>query len=128
MENRKLSMQAKARLQFADWLKENHPEIFRRAIGVAVDATDNAANRNASLRGLGEEETATPSFWERFSTAAIGIGSTYLSLKNEKEAMKITLARPQAGMPPINASTSEPVVRTQVDFSPELTTLESWIL
>jgi len=105
--------QAQARLQFADWLKTNHPAIFARAIRVAEKST-------ATLEGLGEEPTK--SFWEKFSDAAVGIGTTYLSLKNQRDAMKLNLERAQQGLPPIDAATSAPVVKTQVDLSPELTT------
>jgi len=103
---------AEARIQFADWLKTNHPEIFQKAVNIAEQQTQKALN------GLGEDSGG--SFWDKFSKAAMGIGTTYLSLKNQKDAMKINLARAQQGLPPIDAATSAPVVRTQVDMSPEL--------
>ena len=102
-----------ARLQFADWLKTNHPEIFRKAVAIAENST-------ATLESLGEQDIK-PSFWSKFTTAAIGLGTTYLSLKNQRDAMKINLERAKSGMPPIDMATSAPVVRTQVDLSPELT-------
>jgi len=103
--------QAQARLQFANWLKENHPEIFAKAITIA-------ANSEATLKGLGEEPAK--SFWQKFTDAATGLGTTYLALRNQKEAMKINLARAEAGQPPIDVATSAPVIRTQVDMSPQL--------
>ena len=103
--------QAQARVQFADWLKETHPLIFQRAIEIA-------ANSENALAGLGEE--AKESFWSKFQTAALGLGTTYLTLKNQRDAMKINLARAQAGQPPIDMATSAPVVRTQIDISPDL--------
>ena len=102
-----------ARLQFADWLKTNHPALFERAIAIAENATNN---------GLGQTEAEpTQSFWEKFQAAAMGLGTTYLTLKNQRDAMKINLARAEAGQPPIDMATSAPIVRTQVDLSPELT-------
>ena len=103
---------ATARLQFADWLKTNHPVIFQRALAIAE-------KNKATLEGLGEE--AKPSFWQRFSEAAAGLGVTYLTLKNQRDAMRINLQRAQSGLPPIDVATSAPVIRTQVDLSPELT-------
>ena len=101
--------QAQARIDFAKWLKSEHPAIFNRAVKVAAES-------QATLAGLGETE----SFWSKFTKAAAGLGTTYLALKNQRDAMKINLQRAQAGQPPIDVATSAPVVRTQVDVSPEL--------
>jgi len=98
---------ANARVQFADWLKSEHPQIFAAAI------------KKAGEGELGD--THTQSFWQKFTTAATGLGTTYLALRNQREAMKINLERAKAGQPPIDIATSAPVVRTQVDISPELT-------
>jgi len=109
--------QARARLQFADWLKTNHPALFYKAVEIAE-------NKTQALAGLGihgGETTSSGSFWEKFSQAAAGLGMTYLTLKNQRDAMKINLDRAQAGLPPIDAGTSAPVLTTQVDLSPELT-------
>lgn len=105
-------MSAKSRIDFAQWLKNNHPQIFQRAVAAA-------ANSEATLSGLGAEPTE--SFWSKFTKAAAGLGTTYLALKNQRDVMRINLERAQQGQPPIDAATSAPVVRTQVDMSPELT-------
>jgi hypothetical protein len=105
--------QAQARIDFAQWLKNTHPQIFKRAVAIAENST-------ATLEGLGEE-TASEGFWSKFTKAAAGLGTTYLALKNQRDVMRINLARAQQGQPPIDAATSAPVVRTQVDMSPELT-------
>ena len=98
--------QAQARIQFADWLKRMDPALFAAAIAKASEGT------------LGAEETQ--SFWQKFTTAAMGLGTTYLALRNQKEAMKINLERAKAGQPPIDMASSAPIVRTQVDVSPAL--------
>ena len=107
-----LNRKAKARVQFADWLKENHPAIFARAVKAAEKS-------QATLQSLGEEPAK--SFWQKFTEAAAGLGTTYLALKNQRDAMKLNLTRAEQGLPPIDAATAAPVVRTQVDVSPELT-------
>jgi len=103
-------MSTAARVQFADWLKTEHPELFRKAVAAA------------SKSELGQETTQQPtkSFWQKFSEAAAGLGTTYLSLKNQRDAMKMNLERAKQGLPPIDAATAAPVVRTQVDVSPQL--------
>jgi len=105
-------MSDKSRIEFAQWLKNTHPQIFNRAVAVAE-------NQTATLEGLGEEPKE--SFWSKFTKAAAGLGTTYLALKNQRDVMKLNLERAQQGQPPIDAATSAPVVRTQVDMSPELT-------
>lgn len=102
-------MSAQSRIDFAKWLKSEHPEIFARATKIASDSQQ-------ALAGLGETE----SFWSKFSKAAAGLGTTYLALKNQRDAMKINLQRAQAGQPPIDVATSAPVVRTQVELSPAM--------
>lgn len=104
--------QAQARIHFADWLKATHPEIFQRAIAAAEKSV-------ATLSGLGEE-APSKSFWEKFTETAAALGTTYLTLKNQRDAMKINLERARQGQPPIDIATTAPVIRTQVDVSPEL--------
>lgn len=111
-------MSAQSRTQFADWLKTNHPALFQRAIRIAENATNNG------LGQIGPPAPATEptkSFWEKFTEAAAGLGTTYLTLKNQRDAMKINLDRAQQGLPPIDAATSAPVIRVQTDLSPQLT-------
>ena len=103
-----------ARVQFAQWLKDNHPALFARAIAIAENSTN----------GLGQMGPPAPSggsFWDKFQKAALGLGTTYLALKNQRDAKKINIERAKAGQPPIDVATSAPVIRTVVDMSPELT-------
>lgn len=105
--------QAQARLQFADWLKTEHPALFQRAVAIAENSTPDSLPPGLGAEGEG--------FWSKFSKAALGLGTTYLALKNQRDAMKVNLQRAQAGQPPIDVATSAPVIKTQVDLSPELT-------
>ena len=99
-----------SRVLFADWLQEKHPEIYNRALRVA----ENSKAPQNNLAGMGQADTTEKSFWSKFAEAAAGLGTTYLSLKNQRDAMKINIARAEQGLPPIDPSYSAPVIRTQV--------------
>lgn len=106
--------EALARVQFADWLKKTHPEIFKRAVKIA-ESGNQLGLMGPPANGGGN------GFWSKFSKAAAGLGTTYLALKNQRDMMKLNLERARQGQPPIDPATAAPVVRTQVDVSPELT-------
>ena len=101
-------MGPQARIQFANWLKQEHPSLFQAAVTKASQT---------QMSALGAEEK---SFWSKFTDAAMGLGTTYLALKNQRDAMKLNLERAKQGQPPIDPATAAPVVRTQVEVSPQL--------
>lgn len=101
-----------ARIRFAAWVKEKNPDLFARAIQQA----QGQFNSHSALSGLGEET----SFWQKFTAGLTTLGTTYLSLKNQRDAMEINLARAEQGLDPIDAANSAPVVRTQIDMDPAL--------
>ncbi len=98
-----------SRVQFADWLREKHPDLYEKAIAYAKGAK--------APPGLGAEEQ---SFWQKFTEGAAALGTTYLSLKNQRDAMKINVERAQQGLPPIDTAVGAPVVRTQVSIDPAI--------
>ena len=112
--------QAQARIQFADWMNRTYPDLWNAAIRAAENESGNAAQ--LSGLGLTVPEAPTQSFWEKVGGALTGLGTTYLTLKNQRDAMEINLARAQQGLPPIDAASSAPVIRTQVDIDPALAT------
>ncbi len=99
--------QIPARILFANWLMETNPYLYEKAIAYA--------KRSPQLSGLG---AADKSFWQKFTEGAAALGTTYLSLKNQRDAMKINLERAKMGQPPIDMATSAPVIRTQVSVDP----------
>ena len=101
----------KAALEFAQWLKANHPTIYRGALRRASDGTLGNAKGGGIFSG---------DFWKKFGTAAVGLGTTYLTLKAQRDAMKINLERAKQGQPPIDTAAVAPVVRTQVQVEPEV--------
>ena len=138
----KRALIANPRVQFANWLKTEHPQVFDEALQLAQSS---AAGQMALLRAaqagvtegdqLGQWDlsfldpvtmpdlsapVAEKSFWEKFMEGALAGGVTYLTLKNQRDAMKINLDRAQAGLPPIDVATSAPVIKTVVDIEPTL--------
>lgn len=117
--------QAQARIQFVAWLKEFNPALAAAAISHAetVTRTDEPFFFG-SRAGLGQIPTASVetggSFWEKITTGAMALGTTYLTLRAQRDAMKINIARAEQGLPPIDPATAAPVIRTQVDIDPAL--------
>lgn len=140
----KRALIANPRVQFANWLKTEHPQVFDEALTLAQSSASGQAAlfrekmqaQQAGVYGgdqLGQmdwgdiapifdvtEPVAERSFWEKFVEGALAGGMTYLTLKNQRDAMKINLDRAQAGLPPIDVATSAPVIKTQIDIDPAL--------
>ena len=101
----------RARLQFLTWLKKTSPGLYAEAVA------------RANQSRLGEDSKApTESWWQKMVTGVAAVGTTYLSLKNQRDAMKINIQRAQAGQPPIDMADSAPVVRTQIELPPDIIT------
>jgi hypothetical protein len=101
-----------ARLQFMTWLKKTNPGLYREVVKRADASTLGAAEN-------GEGET---SWWQKAVAGLATVGTTYLTLKNQRDAMKINLQRAQQELPPIDMGDSAPVVRTQIDLPPDVIT------
>lgn len=99
--------QTEARIQFMAWVQDSFPALAAAAIDYADTPT---------VAGLGAEE----SFWNKLGKGLVGLGSTYLALKNQREALKINLERAKMGQPPIDMASTAPVIRTQVEIDPAL--------
>lgn len=106
-------MSAKTAIEFAAWLKREHPAVYKRAKA--------AADRKAEakqLSGLGEDD-AKQGWFSTFLENAAAVGSTYLNLKNQRDALKMNIERAQAGMPPVDLETT-PTLKTQVELPPDV--------
>jgi hypothetical protein len=95
----------RARLQFTTWLRKTNPGLYQAAV----------AKANASTLGAAETEGET-SWWQKLAGGIAAAGTTYLTLKNQRDAMKINLQRAQDGLAPIDVGDSAPVIRTQIDL------------
>ena len=96
-----------ARLQFVDWLKTNLPSLYQEAMAQA---------KSGNLKSLGE----TPTLWERLATSITNLYGTIEGAKIQKEILSVNLDRAKQGLPPVDASTMAPVVKTQVSVTPEM--------
>lgn len=122
------------RVQFADWLKRTMPEVFEQAVAQADAQAELVAAKQAGIfdTGLGQWEdytdpwaaptttTETRSWWEKFTDAIIPIGTSILTLKNQKDMLALNIERAKAGLPPLDPGMTAPVIRTQIDIDPEL--------
>jgi hypothetical protein len=100
--------QTQARIAFLSWLQQNHPALASAAI-------DYADSPNNNMSGLGEE-----SWWQKLAAGATALGTTYLALKNQRDTMKLNIARAEQGLPPLDVAATAPVIRTQVEIDPAL--------
>lgn len=108
-----VSKKLKAQMQFLTWLDNKHPELYD-AVVLKINRHDDAKK----MSGLGEEETE--SFWSKVTTGLMAVGTSYLTLKNQRDAMKLNLARAEQGLPPVDAGITAPVIRTEIDLPPDV--------
>lgn len=106
-------MSAKTAIEFAAWLKRNHPGIYQKAKAEADRKTG-----VKQMAGLGEDD-AKQGWFSSFLEKAAAVGSTYLNLKNQRDALKLNIERAQAGMPPVDIETT-PTLKTQVELPPDV--------
>lgn len=129
---------AHPRVQFADWLSRAMPQVWEIAEASAHAQSQALAQRaGIAITGLGawgdwfgtETTTATPagettsetkSVWEKLLDGAIAGGTAYLSLKNQKDMLALNIERAKAGLPPLDAAATAPVIRTEVSLDPAL--------
>lgn len=103
----------KARLQFLTWVKNRFPALYNEAISQAE-----ILEGRMQLNGLGEDDQ--PTFWQKVTGGLTSLGTTYLTLKNQRDAMKLNLARAEQGLPPVDAGITAPVIRTEIDLPPDV--------
>ena len=103
---------AQARAAFITWLQQEHPELAHAAIKYA----DNKGT--AQMHGLAADDST--SWWQKLTEGLTALGTTYLSYTTQQKVLDTNLVRAQQGLPPIDVSAAAPVVRTQVDISPEI--------
>lgn len=102
-----------ARAQFVTWLKNTHPDLWQGIM-------------QSELGGLGVHEApeAVPerSMWEKIIDGATKVGSTYLQYEAQRKILKMNIERAQQGLPPLDPSIigATPVIRTEIDISPEM--------
>lgn len=122
MKRKGLSRSVKAQAQFLTWLQQDHPELYSNVVGKILDQS--AAKRVDQLGFHGDVDispaTTEQSLWSKIAAGVAAAGTTFLTLKNQRDAMKINLARAQQGLPPIDSTDTGPVLRTQIDLDPEV--------
>lgn len=129
------------RVQFAAWLQEKMPEVWAVAEQAAknqserLKATQAGVYGGAQLGGFMDfftapvqtvkdattaTTTAIKSTWEKLLDGAIAGGTAYLTYQNQKDMLALNIERAKAGLPPLDAAATAPVIRTVIDMEPEL--------
>jgi hypothetical protein len=124
------------RVQFADWLKRKLPEVYAvaeqsaqgqmellKAKAAGVSTGNQLGFLDWDVVGMAEPVTTATtekSTWQKFLDGAITAGTSYLTLKNQRDMLELNIERAKAGQPPLDAATTAPVIRTQVDIDPTL--------
>lgn len=103
----------RARMQFLTWVRDNFPDLYN----VAIEQAD-VSEQAQMLQGLGAEEQVP--WYQKVASVLTTAGTAYLALRAQREALKINLARAEAGMPPIDTAGIAPVIRTQIELPPEV--------
>jgi hypothetical protein len=111
-----VSKKLKAQMQFLTWLDKNHPDLYDAVVGKIM------AREVSGQFGqiVGPPAPETESLWSKITSGLLAVGTTYLTLKNQRDAMKLNLARAEQGLPPIDPGITAPVIRTEIDLPPEV--------
>lgn len=105
-----MEIQNNSVLQFAEWLKRTHPQIYAMAV-----------NKNAGLSGLGDTaptSTTTPAGTTSFLDDVLGIVKqsvpVLLGTYQQKQLIDINVERAKQGLPPIDQTGIAPQVNVQL--------------
>jgi hypothetical protein len=113
-----------ARLQFATWLKQTNPALFDKAIRAAEKNT-RVAMGDYDIDGNLDAAPATPtttqpSFWSRFTDGLTQLATASIALRAQRAVLNTNIQRAEQGLPPISMESGAPVIRTQIDVSPQV--------
>lgn len=119
-------MSVRTNLGFAAWVRDNHPQLYKQAVKVAdmavarrTEAMETANQRRAGLSGLGltegEEATAKSGWFDTFLKTTATLGTTYLSLKAQRDQMQLNIDRVKMGQEPVDF-VGQPIITTEVQL------------
>lgn len=124
-------MNQKSALQFATMLRTKHPKLYRAAVLHANETGIKSVRQphplaiqntvpSIGIAGLADSDTDKSGWMDKFVGFVAGAGSTYLGLKNQRDILKLNIARAKQGLPPIDAGSMGPVISTQVQLPPDV--------
>ena len=118
-------MNRQSAIAFASWLRVAHPRLYAQAakradVSLAVREENERYNNNNNLGLIDIQPAATQKtgWLDTFMKTAAGLGTTYLSLKNQRDQMQINIERAQMGLQPIDIG-GTPIITTEVKLPPE---------
>lgn len=116
-------MSTESALQFATFVKQKYPKLFEAARERADRATNVEKVTGMGLvdpSSIGKAAKSNGGWWNTFLKSTAALGTTYLTLKNQRDALKMNLKRQEQGLAPVDIQPSGPVIRTQVDLPPDV--------
>lgn len=90
---------------FVDWLRENQPLVYRKAIqttGVGLGATDKT------------------NWWDSFVGAVKDIVPIVIGARTQKRIINTQMKRAEQGLPPLDVDQMSPTVRVQAGMTPAM--------
>lgn len=100
----------RARIQFVDWLKTMNPEIYSALVSQLESGTVGATSPT----------TATTPLWQRIVSGLSTLTATVAGARAQRDILNLNIQRAEQGLPPVDAASMAPVVRTEVAITPEM--------
>lgn len=102
-----------ARILFMDWLKTDQPEIYADLVRKLETGEVGATTAQTTA-------TATQPLWQRIVSGLSTLTATVAGAQAQKRILDLNIQRASQGLPPVDAASMAPVVRTEVAITPEM--------
>lgn len=110
---------------YVQWVRDNSPAVYKRAMLQASDRTNTGLGAVPSLTRANLPYSAAivpnqKSWFSNFTDSIKQIAPALVQYKNQKKIMRMQLRRAEQGLPPLDTSALAPTIRIQPELSPEM--------